>query len=147
MSALADTSVLVAACLGSHPDHGAARRWLARQRAGRWHVAAHTLVELYAVLTRLPTTPRISPEQAQRLIQANVLGSARVVSLSAAEYEDLLARLVDRQVKGGASYDAVLWAAANKAGVDRLVTLNLSDFQRLAASGGPAVVLPDEAVD
>lgn len=74
MKILFDTSVLVAAVIEPHPMHTRALPWLKRARAGEFDffVASHTLAELYAVLTTLPVSPRISPGTAWRLIHENI---------------------------------------------------------------------------
>ena len=68
MTVLFDTSVLVAAVLRQHPAHPEAAAWLqavkSEERSGV--VAAHSIVELYSVLTRLPLHPRIEPDTARR---------------------------------------------------------------------------------
>jgi predicted nucleic acid-binding protein len=70
---LFDTSVLVAAMVVNHPRHAVCLPWLeavkAQHHAGA--IATHTLAEVYAVLTRLPLSPRISADLAQRLIVEN----------------------------------------------------------------------------
>lgn len=80
MKILFDTSMLVAAMVESHPHHTLAFPWLQRvkQRLDEGVVAAHTLAELYAVLTRLPVHPivtlnesdfrRVHPALADRVI-------------------------------------------------------------------------------
>ena len=52
MRVLADTSVLVAAMVESHPAHDRAFPWLLRAKQGKLDllVATHTLAETYAVL-------------------------------------------------------------------------------------------------
>jgi predicted nucleic acid-binding protein len=59
VSTLFDTSVLVAAMVEAHPNHTAALPWLQRAKPGlvTGLVAAHSLAELYAVLTTLPIQP------------------------------------------------------------------------------------------
>lgn len=59
-----DTSTLVAAMVEGHPSHSAALPWLQRVKVDTGLVAAHTLAELYAILTRLPVSPRIPPAMA-----------------------------------------------------------------------------------
>ncbi|MBS0261361.1 MAG: PIN domain-containing protein [Planctomycetes bacterium] len=63
MKMLLDTSVLVAGMLSDHAHHSVAWPWLERAKAGAFEfvVAGHSLAELYAVLTKLPRRPRISP--------------------------------------------------------------------------------------
>lgn len=55
MRVLLDTSVLVAAMVEAHPAHERALPWLQRVEAGidSGVVAAHSVAELYAVLTTL----------------------------------------------------------------------------------------------
>jgi predicted nucleic acid-binding protein len=60
---LLDTSVLVAAMVETHPDHEVALPWLQQIKDGTHEglLSTHALAELYAVLTRLPVRPKISP--------------------------------------------------------------------------------------
>lgn len=75
---LFDTSILAAAIVEPHRDHGRAFPWLKRAKAKEFHlvVANHTLAELYAVLTAMPLSPKISPALALPLIRENVEGLA-----------------------------------------------------------------------
>jgi predicted nucleic acid-binding protein len=63
MKVFLDTSILVAAFVEGHPYHTQALPWVqrAKRREIQGVIAAHTLAELYAVLTALPVRPRISP--------------------------------------------------------------------------------------
>ena len=56
MRFLLDTSVLVAAMVEAHPMHITALPWLrrAKDRLDSGLVAAHSVAELYAILTTLP---------------------------------------------------------------------------------------------
>ena len=47
-----------------------------------------------------------------------------------------------RGVRGGAVYDWLHLAAARKAGAERVITLNLRDFQALARPGDPRIKAP-----
>lgn len=47
-----------------------------------------------------------------------------------------------RGVRGGAAFDWLHRAAARKAGAERVVTLNLRDFQSLRRPGDPRVEAP-----
>lgn len=133
MRVLLDTSVLVAAMVEGHPAHGQALPWLQRVRAGTdtGVVAAHSIVELYAVLTRLPVQPRISPAIAQQVIERNVLDICEIVAISAVDYASVLAHLAATGIMGGATYDALIMYAAVKVEVDQILTLNEKDFRRI----------------
>jgi predicted nucleic acid-binding protein len=141
---LLDTSVLVAAIIEGHPFHLVALPWLQRvqQKLETGIVAAHSLAELYAVLTRLPVHPRISPSLAVQLIRTNVLASCQIEALSVSDYLALLEHLEDVGIAGGAVYDAILLHTAQKTGVDRIVTLNEADFRRVYPALANKVVSP-----
>lgn len=138
MKILLDTSVLVAALVGQHPRHARSLACLLearRQREGLW-VSAHSLAELYAVLTRFPVRPPITPGVARRLVQENLLRGAHVIDLEAADYGAVGDRMADHALTGGAVYDALIVQAALKAGVDRLRTWNAADFRRVWPDAG-----------
>ena len=143
MNVMLDTSVLVAAMVESHPAHDRAFPWLQRGLAGEFGylVAAHTLAELYAVLTTLPVSPRLSPGTVWRMIHENVEREARVIPLSAADYAGVLKNMSERGLSGGAIYDALIARSAQKAGT-RLLTLNIEDFRRVWPDADQRVTAP-----
>ena len=110
MKVFCDTNVLVAAFLQNHPHHHAARpileRVLAKKDQG--FVAAHSLAEAYAVLTRLPGASQVAPATAWQLISQNVLNHFTSISLASKEYADSLQRAAAEGVEGGSTYDALL---------------------------------------
>ena len=130
---LFDTSVLVPALVENHPRHEDAVFRLGRVHAGevRLVITAHALAELYAVLTALPISPRITPDEARRLIVENVLAHAEVVPLDASDYEAVLNQMADMGLSSGVIYDALHAQAARKTGVNRLWTMNERDFYRV----------------
>jgi predicted nucleic acid-binding protein len=142
--ALLDSSVLVAAMVEAHPDHGRCLPWLQKSAARSLSllVAAHSLAETFAVLTRLPLRPRIAPATAEVLLRENVLGRSFVVALSAADYRAVLARQAGLGLSGGAIYDALIARAAQKAKAERVVTLNRSDFLRVWPEGAERILAP-----
>jgi predicted nucleic acid-binding protein len=95
MKALFDTSVLVAAFEISHPRHNVCLPWLQRvqEKEIDGYLSTHTFAELYAVLTRLPVKPPISPAIAQRLIDEN-LSLFVAIPLTADDYQQAIARMV-----------------------------------------------------
>ncbi len=141
-----DTSLLVAAVVEGHPAHALALPWLQRvkAKAAEGVVAAHSLAEMYAILTRLPVRPPILPDIAQEVIKANVLDACEVVTLATADYVTLLDHLVGLGITGGAVYDALLLHAAAKAGVDQVITLNAHDFRRVYPALATKIVSPLE---
>jgi predicted nucleic acid-binding protein len=139
-----DTSVLVAACVAAHPEHNRSVSWLEDAKSGRIDVsvAAHSLAEMYAVLTRLPVKPRISPAMARRLVRENAERPATVIALSVRDYAVVLQRISDRGLAGALVYDALIVYAAEKAGADRLLTLNVEHFRRAWPDAGDRLQAP-----
>lgn len=130
-----DASVLVAACVASHPEHETCRSWLQRAIQGklRMAVASHTLAEVYSVLSTLPLSPRIGPALANQLVQENVARHAdAIVNLTADDYHRALQRLADGGFSGGITYDMLVVIAAEKVQAREIVTLNRKDFERIA---------------
>jgi len=141
---LLDTSVLVAAMVEAHPMHASALPWLQRAKEKRdaGLVAAHSIAELYAILTTLPVRPRVVPAIAHELIKHDVLDILEVVTLSSEDYVTVIKRLSELGISGGATYDALILQAAAKAGADQIVTLNDSDFRRVAPNLADRIVCP-----
>ena len=105
-------------------------------------VTTHSLAELYAILTRLPVSPRITPTLAYRLIQQNVTNLCTIISLTAEDYDAVLQHLAETGLSGGITYDALILYAAIKANVDRIVTLNEKDFQRIYPALRDKIISP-----
>lgn len=144
MRVLLDTSLLVAVMVEAHPVHERALPWLQGVRDGthKGFVAAHSLAELYSILTTLPVQPRIPPVVAQRLIEQNVISSCEVVPLSVEDYAAVIAHLSELGIVGGATYDALILYAAIKTGVDRVVTLNEKDFRKVYPHFADRLIAP-----
>jgi len=144
MKTLFDTSVLVAAIVEPHPMHNRALPWLQRAKTGElaFFVASHTLAELYAVLTTLPIKPMISPSTAWRLIHDNIEISAKIISLSPSDYQDIIKRVSEFGLSGGIIYDALIVKAAKKSKVERLLTFNINDFKRVWPDGESIITMP-----
>ncbi len=144
MRVLFDTSVLVASVIEAHPLHDRCLPWLekARRQAIEFLVAAHSIAELYAVLSAYPTRPRIAPGVAARLVRENVAAAAEVVALSGADYESAIQATAEMSLSGGVVYDALIARAAQKAKVAKLLTLNPRDFLRVWPAGAGIVASP-----
>lgn len=144
MKILLDTSVLVAAMVEAHPSHEQGLTWFKRVTSGSDEgiVAAHTLAEIYSILTTLPVQPRISPDDARQLIQRNIIQKLEVVTLTKQDYAQLIDLLAEIGVIGGATYDALILRAAAVAQVDLVVTLNEKDFRRVYPDLADKIVAP-----
>jgi predicted nucleic acid-binding protein len=92
-------------------------------------LAAPTLVEAYAVLTRLPPPHRLSGHDAWTLLESN-WAETEAITLAASEYWRLLRGCRDEGVSGGQVFDAVIAACARKARAEMLLTWNVAHFAR-----------------
>lgn len=133
MKVLPDTSFLVALLDEDHAAHERVLPW--QQQIVRGEVqgvlAAHSLAETYAVLTRMPHTPPIPPDLAWQAIERN-LPPYEVIALTAEEYRLVLNHLAELGIGGGPTYDALIAAVARQSGADLLLTLNPKHFRRVA---------------
>jgi len=142
---LTDTSCMVAAVCSWHEHHQRAIREIEQRLSGGEEllVAAAGLVEAYAVLTRLPPPHRLSPPYCRALLAANFMGdTAEIVALGADTYAHLLQSAPERNIAGGAIYDAVILESGLAAGADVLLTFNDRQFRALAGSAIQIVVPP-----
>ena len=117
----------------AHPKHEQAFAWLLRARKGEFElvVSAHTLLEIYSVLTTAPFKPKISADTAKKLIDTNIKKIALIHSLNTSEYVQVINRVAGLNLKGGIVYDALIFQCAKKSGIKEIVTLNARDFNRL----------------
>ena len=144
MKTLFDTSVIIAALVESHPMHGRAFPWLkqAKEKQFELVVASHTLAELYAVLSTLPLKPRISSSVAWRLIKENIESTSKVISLTPAEYSSTIKSMSEMGLSGGTIYDSLIAKVAQKAKVERLLTLNINHFRRVWQDEENKIITP-----
>ena len=144
MKVLLDTSVLVAALVEPHPEHQRALPWLSKNkpRASELVISSHSIAELYAVLSTLPVSPRISPGLAWRLIHESVEPRVSIVPLSSSDYLATIKHMSDLGFSGGAVYDALIVKAAQKSEAARIVTFNVNDFKRVWPEGADHIIAP-----
>lgn len=126
-----DTSVLVAVFYGDHPAHAAAIECFQDATPKTAFCAAHSVAELYAVMTRLPVRPAIAPEQCMLFLN-DLRERLTLVSLTGAEYLATVASAARADLPGGKVYDALILACGGKAGAEVVYTLNAKDLERIA---------------
>lgn len=139
MGTIFDTSALIAACIQVHPKHHSALSWLkrAKNKEIEYIVSAHSLLEVYSVLTGAPFKPRISPSTAKKLIDRNIREDAKIISLSEKEYFRIIEKMERLGLKGGIVYDGIVVECALKSKSSEIITCNTKDFSRL---------IPDESI-
>ncbi len=130
---LCDTSALVATVCSWHEHHARTRAEIERREGGGEELvlAAHSLAETYAVLTRLPGPNRLRSGDAIALLEAN-WGETTVVHLTAAETWRALRKAQRSGVIGGQTYDMLIAASALKGRASTIITWNVRHFAAVA---------------
>jgi predicted nucleic acid-binding protein len=132
-----DTSVLVSAAVTHHPHNAPALAVLEElvSRRHRGYLSAHSLTEVYSVLTRTPFKPPLYPSEAWQIIEGMILPHMELVTLTSREYREVVRHCAVSGWVGGKVHDAVHLRCAQKAECDRIYTFNVRDFRTLAPSG------------
>jgi predicted nucleic acid-binding protein len=112
-----DTSLSVPLLSTQHPVHPQVVRWWGGREIS---LPSHAVAETYSVLTRLPGTLSLEPDQAARLISERFGPS---LLMRAPTARQLPTRLSDAGIRGGAVYDAIIGLIA----VDHNVVLATRD--------------------
>jgi predicted nucleic acid-binding protein len=102
----ADTSVVVAAFASWHEKHEPARLALDQGLA----LIEHCGLETYSVLTRLPAPHRAPGSVVRDFIAARF--DSEFLRVTPRAYRDFLLKLPEKQISGGAAYDALVAAVA-----------------------------------
>jgi predicted nucleic acid-binding protein len=138
-----DTSCIIAAVCDWHEHHERAAREIDQRldRGDKMAVAGSTLVEAYAVLTRLPPPHRLSPADSRALLEFNFAGrQVDLVALAPDDYRQLLSGALSAGIVGGQMYDAAIVTCATMANVDAIITFNERHFRKLAPDRVQVVV-------
>lgn len=131
MESFFDTSVLIAAFVGTDPRHTASFNALECAEKDQSACAAHTLAEVYSVLTRLPLKPPISARRAADYIA--VIGERlTIIPLATSEYSATIEAMAKRGIAGGRIYDALLLRGAEMCDPNVIYTWNVKHFQAIA---------------
>jgi len=126
-----DTSVLIAAFWGGHQHHEASLKRLSSANKKQAACGAHSLAEVYAVMTALPVKPMIPPEQAMLFVE-EVRERLTLISLDGEEYFAAVQKCAEKGLTSGRIYDALLLACAKKARAETILTLNEKHFRAIA---------------
>jgi predicted nucleic acid-binding protein len=129
-----DSSVLVSAAVTRHPHNAPALDVLEELLRRKHHgfMSAHSLTEIYSVLTRTPFKPPLYPSEAWQIIEQMILPHMELVTLTSKEYKEVVHRCAANGWTGGKIHDAVHLHCALKADCDRIYTFNVKDFRVLA---------------
>ena len=131
MKAFLDTSVLVATFYADHEHHPPSIDLFLRFGKNDACCGAHSVAEVYAVLTGMPGKRRVSGDEAL-LFLGDMRERLTIVSLSGGEYFQMVETAAAAGLAGGAVYDAILGHCALKAKAEVIYTWNTKDFLRLS---------------
>lgn len=144
MKVFCDTSVLVASALHTHPKHREGRSALDRIRAGEdaGFASAHTLAETFAVLSRMPTKPKLDPESVLDILETDFIPHLSFIGLPATDYPPAIRELAGRGLGGGRIYDLLHLRVAARLAPDRIYTFNETEWKTLAPELAPLICAP-----
>ena len=130
MKAFLDTSVLVATFYADYENHPSSIDLFLRFGKKDACCGAHSLAEVYATLTGMPSRRRVSGDEAL-LFLGDIRERLTVVALDEQEYFQMAEASATANLAGGAIYDAILAHCALKAKAEVIYTWNTKDFLRL----------------
>jgi len=136
-----DTSVLIAASDAADPRYPGSRSLLAAATPATAACGAHTLAEVYAVLSRIPGGKKVRPAHAGLLVD-QIASRMTVVSLSAKDYSATLRETARMGLSGGIVFDALLLACARKVKARRIYTWNEKHFRMVAPDLADRIFTP-----
>ena len=131
LTAFLDTSVLLAGLIDFGPQSAPSQAVLhavAERTIPSAGTAWHCCLEFYSVATRLPPEFRLSPADAARLFEEEILARMSVFELGAGERSSFLRHAVQDDAAGGRIYDAHIAEIARAAGAPVIVSDNRRHF-------------------
>jgi predicted nucleic acid-binding protein len=143
-----DTSVLVAGLIDFGPQSAPAQSIMhavAEKTLPATGTSWHCCLEFYSVTTRLPPEYRLSPADASRLVEEEVLARLEVDDLPAADRQAFFRAAARDATAGGRVYDVHIAEVARAAGARIVVTDNRRHFMA-ALRHGLRVETPGEFV-
>ena len=107
MNVFCDTSVLVAASLQAHPHYAPAKAVLESICRGDdiGFTSGHCLAEMFSVLSRMPTVPKLTPQHVLAILETNVIPHFTLLVLPSTDYPQAVRDLAGKGLGGGRIYD------------------------------------------
>ncbi len=102
--------------------------------------SGHCLAEVFSVLSRMPTAPKLTPQDELAILETNIIPHFTLLVLAPADYPHVIRDLVGRGLGGGRIYDLLHLAAARKQTLDR--TFNEKEWKKLAPELEPLIAAP-----
>jgi predicted nucleic acid-binding protein len=135
-----DSSALVAAMVEEEEHHAAAFGALAEATDGV--TSTHALAETFATLTSGRVDIQLSPNDALKIIEANVVRRLEVADLNLSDYRRAMQSSQGAGARGGAIFDMLHLQAARRCRATRILTINLRHFQTFAPDLKHLIMLP-----
>jgi predicted nucleic acid-binding protein len=139
MIAFVDTSVLVAAMIGTEDFHEPCRTLVVK---GESYLYAHGIAETFSTLTGGRKGFRLSSAMAAAFLEDHFVPRLTVTTLTPTETLRAMREAESRGVRGGGIFDYLHLVAARKAKAARFYTLNTSNFLSCHRPGDPEIVHP-----
>lgn len=141
MKAFLDTSVLIATFYADHQHHPPSIDVFLRFKKKDACCGAHSLAEVYAILTGMPGRRRVTGNEAL-LFLGDICDRLTLVTLDEQECFKMAESSAAAGLVGGAIYDAILGYCALKAKAEVIYTWNSKDFERLPSAIASRVKTP-----
>jgi predicted nucleic acid-binding protein len=132
MKAFFDTSVLVPVFYGDHVHHQASFQLFIQFNQSSGCCGAHSLVEVFSTLTRMPGKHRISGAQAM-LFVGSICERLSLITLDGDECVKALEDSTSLGVVGWGIYDAILARCAVKAEAETIYSWNARHYAQCGA--------------
>lgn len=139
MSDFIDTTILVAAIVGSERFHEPCRELIVKAASSMY---AHGVAETFSTLTGGGKAFRLTAAAASQLLEEHFIPRISLTQLSGLEMLRALREAESRGVRGGAVFDYLHLVAARKAKAAKFYTLNISHFRAFLRAGDPEIVHP-----
>ena len=104
--------------------------------------STHALAETFATLTSGRLEIQLAPNEALRIITANVIERLKIVDLTFADYRRAMQASQAAGARGGAIYDMLHLQAAQHGKAERILTINVRHFQTFAPDLKDLITLP-----
>ena len=143
MSDAIDTSVLVAAIVGTEAFHDECLDLILRHGTrAPLHLYLHGITETFSTLTGGRRSIQMSANMATDIIENDFSPKLTVTTLTPSEMLRAMRDAQARGVRGGGVFDYLHLVAARKAKARRIHTLNISNFRAFHRAGDPEIVHP-----
>lgn len=133
--------MLIPVFLEDHEHHERSLQVFAGADAKRDCCAAHSLAEVYSVMTRLPGRHRLNGEQVMLFLE-NIRERLALIALTGAEYFAAIKDAAGAGVIGGTIYDGLIARCALKAEAGAIYTWNSKHFEQFGPNIGKRLKTP-----